>query len=306
MLCVPRRKRQLLEQQYEVQCLLARRCTSRSTGAFEYLVGWNGYDALGDTWEPESNLPKMIVKAYDKQFALGVELSKAALREHFYNILLDSKQGRYGAVFYLHEARDPQVAQQLLHTLAQRRSGPPLKLERYEDSENIKMVLELTSQEHLADLVLLHGVHPQHGLGNVRIRHGHLRDKDLLVVQMVLLEYVQPKPIGGRAPTAGYQFKVTYTTLKFNGATGEHRQPEGVIVLTDEKTGSVIKDTRLSDAQRDLVVEWVKRVVQEPWATYASFRSWRVKRHRLSEKWAMLPQGRWMLSNAEAMPSAAD
>ena len=134
-----------------------------------------------------------------------------------------SKQGRFANTFYLHEARDPQVAQQLLSTLAKRRSGPPLSIqlevERYEDSENIKMVLELTSQEHLADLVLLHGVHPQHGLGNVRIRHGQLRDKDLLVVQMVLLEYVQPKPIGGRAPTAGYQFKVTYTILKFNGAT---------------------------------------------------------------------------------------
>ena len=83
MLCVPRRKRQLLEQQYEVQCLLARRCISRSTGAFEYLVGWGGYDALGDTWEPEAALPKIIVKAFDKKYTLGVELCKASLREHF-------------------------------------------------------------------------------------------------------------------------------------------------------------------------------------------------------------------------------
>ena len=62
----------------------------------------------------------------------------------------------------------------------------------------------------------------------------------------------------------------------------------------------------MSNEQRDLVVEWVKQVVQEPWATAASFKSWRVKRHGLSVQWAKLPQGRWMLSNVEAMPSAAD
>ena len=39
----------MLDQQYEVQCLLARRCTSRSTGDFEFLVGWAGYDALKKT-----------------------------------------------------------------------------------------------------------------------------------------------------------------------------------------------------------------------------------------------------------------
>ena len=58
MLCVPRRKRPVLEQQYEVQCLLSRRCISRSAGVFEYLVGWDGYGTLGDTWEPETALPK--------------------------------------------------------------------------------------------------------------------------------------------------------------------------------------------------------------------------------------------------------
>ena len=103
-----------------------------------------------------------------------------------------------------------------------------------------------------------------------------------------------------------YHFKVTYTTLKFNGATCEHLQPEGVVLITDEKTGQIIKDTRLSDEQRDAVVEWVKRVIQEPWATAASFKSWRVKCHGLSVNWAKLPQGRWMLTNSKAMPSAAD
>ena len=122
---------------------------------------------------------------------------------------------------------------------------------------------------------------------------------------MVVLEYAEPKPIGGRAPASGYHFKVTYTTLKFNGATGEHRQPEGVVLITDEKTRQIKKDTRLTDQQRDCVVEWVKRVVQEPWATAASFKSWRVKRHRLSVEWAKLPPGHWMLTNNEAMPSAS-
>ena len=56
----------------------------------------------------------MLVKAFDKQYAVSIELCKAALREHFYSILLDSKQGKYATVFYLHEARDPQEAHQLL------------------------------------------------------------------------------------------------------------------------------------------------------------------------------------------------
>ena len=51
------RKRALLtyEEQFEVQCILARRCTSRASGTFEYLVGWEGYGVEGDTWEPEAH-----------------------------------------------------------------------------------------------------------------------------------------------------------------------------------------------------------------------------------------------------------
>ena len=43
------------EEQFEVQCILARRCTSRASGTFEYLVGWEGYGVEGDTWEPEAH-----------------------------------------------------------------------------------------------------------------------------------------------------------------------------------------------------------------------------------------------------------
>ena len=81
MLCVPRRKRQLLEEQYEVQCLLARRCTSRARGVFEYLVSWVGYGPLGDTWEPELHVPKAMVKKFDQHFNVGVEIAIAALRD---------------------------------------------------------------------------------------------------------------------------------------------------------------------------------------------------------------------------------
>ena len=76
----------MLTQQYEVQCLLSRRCISRSSGTFEYLVGWDGYDMLGDTWEPETNLPKMLVVAFDKHYNLSVELCKATLREQHYDM----------------------------------------------------------------------------------------------------------------------------------------------------------------------------------------------------------------------------
>ena len=121
------------------------------------------------------------------------------MSEHFYKILLESKQGKYGIVFYLHEVRDPQVIHYLLRTLAKRRLGPPLDwslgVERYEDSDFIKTVLELNSQQDIADILLLHAMHPKDGLRNVRIRNGQLRDKDVLAVQLVLLPSAPSSPM---------------------------------------------------------------------------------------------------------------
>ena len=108
-----------------MQCLLARRCTSRAQGRFEYLVGWAGYGVEGDTWEPELNLPKALVAAYNRKYDLSVEVVLAALRERFHSILLESKRGKFGASFYMNI--DPVVAGRVLHALAARRSGVPLE-----------------------------------------------------------------------------------------------------------------------------------------------------------------------------------
>ena len=176
-------------------------------------------------------------------------------------------------------------------------------LERDENSTHTQSSLFITDMQDLADIVRMHEIRPEHGLGNLRIRHGNLRDKDLLLLQSLLVEYVEPKPINARALTTGYQFKVRFTTLKFNGITGEHRQPEGCVLIRDEKTSAIKRDTRLSDEVRDKAVEWCKLLVRDPYATGAAFKSWRVKRHGLAAKWALLPRGRWMLTNSEARPS---
>ena len=62
-------------------CLIARRCTSRAASTFEYLVAWEGYDVAGDTWEPESHLPKSLVAAYDRKYDISIEFVLAQLRE---------------------------------------------------------------------------------------------------------------------------------------------------------------------------------------------------------------------------------
>ena len=228
-----------------------------------------------------------LVAACDRKYDLSVQVVLAAMRERFHSILLESKRGKFGASFYMNI--DPVVAQRVLHALAARRSGASLELEHFESEEQVQTVLELNEQTDIANVVLLHAAHPEHGLGNLRIRHGCLRDKDVLAFQMLVFELSQPKPVGARELLDGHVFKVTYTTLKFNGATGEHLQPEGCVLISDEKTGKTIRDTRLTDAQRDPVVEHVKRLIQEPYATAACFKgSWRVKRHRLSENWAKL------------------
>ena len=57
-----------------MQCVIARRCTSWAAGTFEYLVGWKGYSVVGDTWEPESHLPKQLVAAYDRKYDISIEV----------------------------------------------------------------------------------------------------------------------------------------------------------------------------------------------------------------------------------------
>ena len=114
-----------------MQCVIARRCTSRAAGTFEYLVGWKGYSVVGDTWEPESHLPRSnceLVAAYDRKYDIYIEVVLATLRERFHTILQESKQGKFGSFFYLQI--DPAVAERLLRALvkvAAQRSGvaPP-------------------------------------------------------------------------------------------------------------------------------------------------------------------------------------
>ena len=62
------------------------------------------------------------------------------------------------------------------------------------------------SQESVAELVHMHELHPEAGVGNVRIRHGS-GDKNLRVVSApVVVEFVEPLPI---CPDLGGTFGIS-------------------------------------------------------------------------------------------------
>ena len=58
------------------------------------------------------------------------------------------------------------------------------------------------------------------------LRHGSARDKNLRVVGLpILLKYIEPMPVDGKALTSGYKFTAQYATWTFLNPTGAHDHP---------------------------------------------------------------------------------
>ena len=154
----------------------------------------------------------------------------------------------------------------------------------------------------ISDIVALHIDHPENGLGALRIRFGSARDKNPRAIGApLLLEYWEPLAVGGRELESGYKLKVTLATWTFINPTGHHDHPP------------TQNANRLNNSKRGRIVEHVKKLIKEPWATRASWPKGTVRRHGLSQPpqpgvpaWADLPASRWEHTIAEATPTAGD
>ena len=68
----------MLEMQYDVDRILARRLLDPKEGIFEYLVAWKGFATDGDTWESQETL-QVVQSSSDAR--RGLPRSVAALPE---------------------------------------------------------------------------------------------------------------------------------------------------------------------------------------------------------------------------------
>ena len=284
---------------WNVDKILARRIKPGTIGVWEYLVAWEGFTAEGDTWQQAHDIPKNIVKDYNSSYNLRAEMLLSRIRGSFWRVLKETKEALWN--LEIEEHTDPETARAAMQLLAWQRGGlPPLELQTYPgDDCKQKLALALMSQESVADLVRMHELHPEAGVGNVRIRHGS-GDKNLRVVSApVVVEFVEPLPIDGLQLATGYTFKIKFSTWTFLNPTGYHDHPPAPDA---EKLGR---------RPRDALVAHVKRLVKEPYATAASWPKGRVRRHALTRSpqpgvpaWADLPTTRWALTPQEAMPGA--
>jgi hypothetical protein len=71
---MPKRRREVLEKNYEVERIIAARGAGR---ARQYLVKWEGWSEAENTWEPRSNLHPSTVTAYEKDLARRKEAAEA-------------------------------------------------------------------------------------------------------------------------------------------------------------------------------------------------------------------------------------
>ena len=190
----------MLDNQYEVDRILARRLLDPKAGTFEYLVAWKGYNTDGDTWESQETLDSKFWKAFDKAFDLEVELVLRRLRAFFFNLLAETKDAVFNRVLTFDATIPPRVALAVLKRLALQRNGAKsLTVKSAEQGGRRKYWLELMDPQAVSDAVMLHAEHPEAGLGLLRIRHGSLRDKNLRAVFPLLLSYEMPIEVATRA-----------------------------------------------------------------------------------------------------------
>ena len=285
------KKRLVLEDLYDVEKILARRV---KRGGIEYLVAWEGYGTEADTWEPPEHLPKRFINRYMRfraELPASFEVCLTDLRDKIARRLLESKGPTFGCEAQCEKAALPEYAEALLRYLGSPRGGEKVKLKLfYKDGYKVQQLV-VTDLEHGAWIVGLHHARPDHGVGALRIRTGKTRACNLLLVAVsevtpIILTYRAPTGVvAGINPEGIYSFKVEFSTVGINGASGDimpYMAPPPNPADPDQV------DLRLDPLQAEALMAYSKRTLKQEHAL-------KPLQHFLRAQWMYLPAGQWLL-----------
>ena len=251
-------------------------------------MSWEGYGADGDTYEPPEHLPKASVKAFERwasQLPRSTWLVLSMLRDlkkKNARRLLERRGAAFGLEVDVPAAALPEYADAIFKILGASRRGPALTVETEKNATHVLRTLMVTSQEHAAWLVGLQDARPEHGTGALRIKAGGRANKDMVMVVAtpqtpIVLEHRAPKETAGEPQQGSYSFKVSFSTVAFNGITGA-MQPYT----------APAEELQLTTADEAALVAHAKRALLQ---TYAA----RPVAHPLRSTWAALPAGQLVL-----------
>jgi hypothetical protein len=170
----------------------------------EFLVGWQGYDADGDTWEAEKNIiDTSVIDSFEvtRFVKASVDLAQWRVRDAMSRQLLTESGARCGVKVQCEAASDPQVGRAILRRWRVRRDGTelPVSIDDNRTHRVVQLRIPKEDQAHIGDIVQLHAARPDVGMGAVRIKAGAAHNFDMLCVVgdvLVTLRELKPNPQG--------------------------------------------------------------------------------------------------------------
>ena len=274
------RKRAILDKDYKLQGVRARR---RVGGAYEYLCVWEDFGPDGDTWEPFDHLGphKKKVAALDRVVEVPFDRHRFLLQELIAKQLTSRKVSDRSAVYQKEMVVpflvDIEVAEALLARMRRtRQGGALLPLTRKKGRVELQV-------DQLADLGSIINLQ-EHSLGkvgtcNLRINSGATSYTDMvMVIPSFVIGYRVRKQKGYELITFFYR----YSTVVFNGKTGEPRFP------------AAPKGKGWTNEERKSIVGHAKRLLKQRWSPAP------VDSHLRRKGWHLLPDGVEKLASSVA------
>jgi hypothetical protein len=262
-----------------------------------FLVRWNDYTHVHDTREPREHVPEKFVTSYRRSLmvdSINVRQPLHYLLQSF-ALQLTSRKILERDPVYLKTVPVPElsITQVGIAVLKYLSKFLGLKMEK----DGNEWTLQVANLDKVGELLQLQvrGV----GNGALRINCGQGSYEDMMMVWFVELKVKESSSLGG-------SFKYSYSSVAFNGRSGEPRWPiipDGWEDVSKDpaKEKWVYKaedDMRLSDGEAEALVSHAKASLAQPWVINAV-----TNRLREEGRWHQLPAGKWALAQALANPT---
>jgi len=267
-------KRKVLEGDFKVAEVKAEWCRGQYR---ELLVGWDGYNFMGDTWEREENVqPRSKVQKYRNRIPLDIDLKWAidefrrCVKDRMTSAKIKERGPAHRARLPMPALNHPDMGRAMVRWAAGL-GGRKLKVS---DERPGELSVESWDLDFLAELVLLHGHKMDVGLGNLRIKCGRASHEDMMMLWHIKL-------YGGR------DFRAEITMVIFDGKSGDPTFPK----ILEENPD------RITTQEENVIVDHAKMVLRQTWSIYPIEHDLRTK------GWVNLPFGTNKLKQARANPS---